>query len=70
MGRGSALKASAVGTLDVSKEAWVGVKVGALTAGTLGAARLAGFTSSKEEEQEQQGEAGAGAPDSTETPAS
>jgi hypothetical protein len=50
---GSALKSGAVGTLDVSKEAWVGVKVGALTAGTLGAARLAGFTSSKEEASEE-----------------
>ena len=53
VGMSSALKSGAVGTLDVSKEAWVGVKVGALTAGTLGAARLAGFTSSKEEASEE-----------------
>lgn len=45
---GSALKASAVGTLDVSKDVWTAVKVSAFAAGTLGAARLAGFTTSKE----------------------
>ena len=68
VGMSSALKSGAVGTLDVSKEAWVGVKVGALTAGTLGAARLAGFTSSKEEASEEAASEG-GVPVEAETQA-